>query len=524
VPLPYGGKTPWPPAHCGPVNAKIATWSAWYGGDPDELSAAYAAASSTTPAPYQGGSESTFGKIASTIQRWFWGSTPTAGQPRGKLHVPVAADIASASAGLLFSEPPKITAADSGTQDWLADATGDGLQATLLEAAEIAAALSGVYLRVVWDHAVRPEGPWLAVVHPDAAVPQWTYDRLSAVTFWRVVSAAHGKVRRHLEHHESGSISHGLYEGTDTELGMPIPLTEAPDLAALAEFLTDGNVILTGVPRLTAVYVPNIRPNRIWRNVASAAPLGRSDYVGIEPAMDALDETMSSWMRDIRLGKARLIVPRAYLQSGGRGGGAWFDAEQEIIAAVDAMPAADGLNITPNQFAIRVIEHQTTANDLFAKIITLAGYDGQTFGLMGNVATTATETNARERKSLITRDRKILYWRPVLIEIIETLLAIARTQFNAAVTPQRVGIEFAPGVSIDPEAQARTLQMLHGAEAVSAKTKVEMLHPDWEDDAVAAEVAAITSDRGAGLPGNGDPFAAIGRLNNPPPPEEPPAE
>jgi hypothetical protein len=42
-----------------------------------------------------------------------------------------------------------------------------------------------------------------------------------------------------------------------------------------------------------------------------AAPLGRSDFSGLEISLDTLDEAHASWMRDIRLGKARLIVPHS---------------------------------------------------------------------------------------------------------------------------------------------------------------------------------------------------------------------
>ena len=46
------------------------------------------------------------------------------------------------------------------------------------------AALGGVYLRVVWDTDVDDK-PWLDLVPPDAAIPEFRYDRLVSVTFWR---------------------------------------------------------------------------------------------------------------------------------------------------------------------------------------------------------------------------------------------------------------------------------------------------------------------------------------------------
>ena len=70
--------------------------------------------------------------------------------------------------------------------------------------------------------------------------------------------------------------------------------------------LVDGDMISTGSPGLAVVYVPNQRPSS-WRNDPLGQHLGRSDLAGVESLMDALDEAYSSWMRDIRLGKARLL-------------------------------------------------------------------------------------------------------------------------------------------------------------------------------------------------------------------------
>lgn len=45
----------------------------------------------------------------------------------------------------------------------------------------------------------------------------------------------------------------------------------------------------------TVVYIPNIKPNKVWRDLGPmAAPLGRSDFSGLETAFDGLDEAFSS--------------------------------------------------------------------------------------------------------------------------------------------------------------------------------------------------------------------------------------
>jgi A118 family predicted phage portal protein len=422
--------------------------------------------------------------------------------------VPIPADLAAMSADLLYSEPPSVTVEDAPTQDRINDLIDDGLHATLLESAEVGAALGGSYLRICWDATVA-DMPWLAPVHADAAVPEWRWGKLSAVTFWRVVEQEGSEVLRHLERHEPGYILNGLYRGGRDDLGAAI------DLAASDQTRGILPVVETGVPdRLTAGYLPNMKPARQWRSYPAGANLGRSDYAGIEHWFDALDEVYTSWQRDIRLAKARLIVPSSYLQNLGPGKGSQFELDREIYEGVDALLSKDGLSITPNQFAIRVQEHRDTAREYLEIILRTAGYSAQTFGLeTDGSAITATEVAAKNRRSLITRDRKIVYQRAELADLLETWLMIDATVFNSGVVPQTPDLGFGDGVSEDLMSLATTVKMLRDAEAASDETLVQIVHPDWDEPQVAEEVQRIQDERGSTVgdplavtPGAGDPF------------------
>ena len=48
----------------------------------------------------------------------------------------------------------------------------------------------------------------------------------------------------------------------------------------------------------------------------------------------------------------------------------------------------------------------------------------------------------------------------------------------------------------DPEKLARTLTLLDTAAAISLEQKVRRASPDWDDEQIAAEVAAIRAERG----------------------------
>ena len=403
MPLP-SGDTVWPPASLALVTERLNAWSAWYSGNPDELEYAYSlghyglgydatsqARIYNHPAQYRGG-------VVGRLARWYWGEPVSVNQRRSKLHVPLAGDIATASADMLFAEPPTInTPDDEKTQARLDVLIDDGVQAKLLEAADTAAGLGGVYLRVCWDLDIA-DRPWITAMHADGAVPEWQWDTLKAVTFWRVIFADEKQVVRHLERHEKGFIYNGLYQGTRENLGKLIDLAAYPETAGLEP------EIPTGLDRLVVTYVPNMKPNKLWRNIPSAAPLGRADIGGSEGLLDALDETWSSWMRDIRIGKGRVLVPETMLESLGAGKGSRFDAEREVFMGLNMLDTGSS-GLTVNQFAIRVQEHKDTVTEQISTILRAAGYSSQTFGISDGKnrmnAQTAKEVAAQDRKSVV---------------------------------------------------------------------------------------------------------------------------
>jgi A118 family predicted phage portal protein len=509
--LPVGGATAWPPLRFSPVAHDQKLWSAWWAGNPDRLVAAYSldnggnspvarAWSSTTG---EAGMPSGLGRnrpgLFGLVRRFFWGNITPEGERRTNYHIPLAGDIASTSASLLFGQPPSLkTTAGTETQDYLSGLVDDGAHSTLMESAEQAAALGGTYLRVAWDTDLSPKS-WIDQVPADCAVPEFRQGRLVAVTFWSVIKDEGKDVVRHLEKHVVGKgvILHGVYHGNQKELGRQMALTDFPETAPISRALTHGNAIV--LPDFndasTVTYIPNMRPNRIWRELGpQAAPLGRSDFSGVEGLMDALDETMSSWMRDIRLGKARLIVPQSMLQPLGRGQGAILDLEREVMIPIGGLVTGEGdirQQILPQQFNIRWQEHKSTCDALIEEIIGRVGYSGQTLGLQGDIAQTATEVVARERKSLTTRGKKINYWRPGYADVVYGQMAVDKVVFNSKITPVRPDVEFPDAVLPDQMELAQTVAALRGAESASIETAVAMVHPDWKPEDVALEVQRI---------------------------------
>lgn len=488
--LPEGGSdVPWPPKQWTSVYDRYAEHAAWFSGDPAALIQVYLGAPVRT-------------SVWRTNFDRFWARGQAAPQRRQMLHAPLAGDISTTSGDLMFAAAPSFTARPAAAQvkkgktfttvqdrlDYLIDELG--IVQICNESAELASALGGDFLRATWDKDLEPDHPIVTSVNVDNALPDFRWGRLTGVTFWNVVQeASQGKkteIWRHLERHEPGSIEHGLYKGSSGQLGERFALSTMPELGLSDE------VIETGIAQLTAAYLPNMKPNRLFRG----SPLGRSDYDGIEAMMDALDETWTSWMRDLRLARARLIVPAEVLQSAGKGKGSNFDLDQEVWESLpmSSQGSMDKM-ITPSQFQIRTKEHLETSMALVERIVSAAGYAAATFGLHADktVAATATEIANRERRTFITRAKKISYYKPGLERFLEALLALDAAQFKSH-DVVRPSVDWPDTIQSDSEQTSTIVQKLDAANAASTETRVRMVHPDWPDADVLSEVKKILDE------------------------------
>jgi len=413
---------------------------------------------------------------------------------RHQLHVPLAGDIAQTSADLLFSEPPKFIIEDTdfsdsdkiNTQDWFDDLIRKcGLKNKLLEAGEISSALGGVFLRLVWNTEFM-KNPTIQVVSPDRAIATFMYGQLVAVGYVTEYESPDGQnFYRHIEHHEDGYIHHALYEGTKSNIGIRVSLDRLEETADLLD------EIKLPFDSLASVYVPNQRPLRRLKGYE----YGRSDYDGIEGLFDAIDEAYTSWMRDVRLGKSRIIVPTEYLERRGRGRGASFDIDAEVFTGLEIDPNNENKGIQPVQFEIRHEQHKTTVMELIDRAVTAAGYSPQSFGInIEGRAESGTALKLRERKSFTTQGKKQRYWTQPLEEILEKLQILDVELFSKQYKPIRPRIEWQDAVQQDVRESATVIESLHRAQAASLETKVKLLNPELSEEEVAEEVLRIATN------------------------------
>lgn len=536
MPLPVSDpNAQWPPQQLDTILPSMARWSAWFSNDLERLQAAYggglAADTSGFFASQAGGFKAAVGR---TLQRWFVGQ-PAMGTDRNtKIAVPIAAEMCQASADLLFSDPvtvvvgpkdttPKPVAKDTDaeskpvtpkpatpTETRLEALLDEEFHTKIAEAAELAAALGGVYLRVTWDDKVEPDGPFTTVVDGDQAVPEFAWGRLIAVTFWSVVHRQGKLVYRHLERHEldpntgNGVIRHGLYEGEDDKLGIRISLNTRPETAALAIHvdLNDEGTIDTGSEGLAVTYVSNQTPNRMWRHDALGKNLGRSDLDGVEHLMDQLAENYSDWMRARRAARARVMMAKDLIKSEGPGKPAHVDVDQETYVST-SMPRGGGSTAPSMSDMVQVLQpsfdptgYKITGEALVEKILEMSGYSTQTFGVQPEAGgdKTATEIESRERRSLMTRARKVREWKPKLRRHIIKLLEVDNTFFAGKNITTDIDVEFADGVQESQVKLGQFVQALYASESASVEERVSILHPDWDEDQIDAEVERIKDE------------------------------
>ena len=514
MPLPSGGSL-WPPIEAKLELAKMAEWSAWYGGDPEALRTIYAVGS---PA---GSLNQTQSARVPWYRAWTRWARNRQTQGAAILHVPVASDVSAVGASLLFAEAPIVRvpeaheAADLEEGDVPPPASSNtaagkaedrlrviwkegGVVNRLLEAAELASPYGGVYIYPAWDVAVAPF-PIMAVTPADCAIPTFRWGILTAVTFWREVFVKDSVVWRHLEVHETQSggkahILHGLYEGTSDNLG------PQRALAVRSETFDLQPEIVLPFDELDVEYIPNSRPNRLFPKSAQ----GGSDYQGSEGLFDSIDETYASWMRDIRLAKARIIVPEDFLDPKGM-----FDTEQEVYQQLRIDPeTAAKVGMVAHQFAIRWQEHQKTIDGLMIPVASNAGYSPSTFGIGITDGTQGAESGKalriRQNRTQLTLLRKGHWWGPAIADWSEHALLIDATVFSSGVDAFRPVVKMADSIATDPSELAATAALLRSAEAASDEVLVELVHPDWGADEVAAEVARIQDQRKSSVP---SPFA-----------------
>lgn len=419
------------------------------------------------------------------------------------VHVPAANDIANMSASLLFSEAPQIGVIGAGGKTEQAvpgsEAANDRLAEILAEnnagrqfseGAEVAAALGGVFLKINTNQALA-KVPLISLGHADAAFPEFTHGRLAKVTFWDVEEEDENGIIRVMETYGPGYVTTERYQATSsTAWGSKI----------------SGSTVQTGIEEIACVYVPNLRPHPQFRNAAGKW-LGRADFFHLDSLMDSLDEIYTDWLRDIQLGKGRIIADQSMFKRDADTGTRYFDVDAQAYMGLQHVIGNELASLKDQlvvqQFDIRAEEHEKSYVSTLRTIYQMAGYAPTSFGLdVSMQPESGRALMTRDRRSFVTRNNKAAYWEPALEEFCELLLKVDRAAGFSSVTPLPVGVTLSDSITPDPMDVAQAVNLFSVASAASTDTLVRMANPGRaHDDAwVSAEVARIQAEKGLTLP------------------------
>lgn len=521
-------KTPWPPRDERSRYDRMRVNAVWYGGDREQLSALDGGISLSIT----GGARTTINpggsvkSVEASGRDVFWGRRNNTHEVDTRRHLPVAEDIAALSAEVLFSTRPQIvvdgpteaqqsangkasaerpTVATKAAQQRL-DKVLDkcNFQQTLMAAAETAAALGSVGLRIALDTARIPDRPVIVRVDADAILPQYAWGHLTGVWFWQVVRADQQTIWRHIESHVGGVVYHGLYKGDSNNLGERVSLAESPKTAHLADKVNeDGGIVISRDGGATAVSIPNMLPDPLDRQ----NPAGRSDYTpSVRSLFDDIDRVYTQMLESIDDARSRLFIDESVLDRGRPGEGAVFNQEQRNFTKLKMPPTDEtptGLPIEKVQFEMRVAEYLTGVDALVTRAIEASGYTAETDTDGKGRAMTATEYSGRNQRSMRTRGKKIGYWKTELESVLTTLLAVDVENFapieTVDGTPVRVEafpvrVEFPPAVQPTIIELANTAEALQRAKAASVTTLVKVVHPEWDEIEVQEEVDRMLAE------------------------------
>jgi len=348
--------------------------------------------------------------------------------------------------------------------------------------------MGGSYIKLAWDTELS-QYPLVVVEQIDNAIPIFKFGILTEVTFWRIIRQSQdgSKVHRLFETYaKNGTITYKLYFGTADKVGKEVEVNSIDE----GEDYKD---IQTQVNDLLCVYIPNMLPNRIDRTSC----MGRSDYSGIEGLMDALDETYSSWMRDIAICQGKILIPADYMEKGSNG--FRYNLDKMVYVKMDVDPVAiEGNKVTPIQFEIRSEQFSQTCLNLLERIVSSAGYSPQSIGLrIEGRMESGTALRIMERKSFTTKNKKECYWELALKKLSKLMLALYKTELGGKVEADvTITTAFSDSISNDITETSAALQQIAQAMAASTETKVRLLHPEWAEPEIKTETDAIIKENG----------------------------
>src|SRR5690625_3431546 len=259
------------------------------------------------------------------------------------------------------------------------------------------------------------------------------------------------------------------------------------DLGALVslEDYFPGLEPVLGMPKLKKSLFVYFKPNTA-NNVDTQSPLGIPIYANALPTMKAIDTAFDSFHREFRLGKKRIIVPESMVKTVYDQNGQpqrYFDSSDETYESFSG--DMDDKEIKESSVVLRVEEHVSAINALLNLYSMQTGFSSGTFTFDGQSMKTATEVVSEQSKTFKSKQSHEVIIEEGLIELIDSILAIAET-YNLFISKDELVIKvaFDDSIAEDKAAEINKQVQLVSSELQSKKRAIMKIFGVTEDEAM----------------------------------------
>jgi A118 family predicted phage portal protein len=236
---------------------------------------------------------------------------------------------------------------------------------------------------------VKDSEPRIEFISADKIYPTAFSDGRFTEVIFRSQSLKNGNFLTGLERYGNGETENLIFE--------------SPDRHSIGTLVYSSGVISNPAAGVFSVFTPAVS-----NNFDVDSPLGIGIVDNSADILRALDIAFDSLIREFILGKKRIIVPAASIQTviDPETGNLtrYFDADDEAFVALKTEDA-EALKITDNTVELRVEEHVAAINALFNLLCFSVGVSGGTFSLNNSLqyyTKTATEVISQNSKSVRT--------------------------------------------------------------------------------------------------------------------------
>lgn len=263
----------------------------------------------------------------------------------------VAKVLADLFASLTFSEQVDISCGSEAYDAYIAEMlNANGFWKNVPSFISCACALGGGAFKVYADKGV----PCIEYVHADRFLPvAWNgKDIVGAIIETKTQKS--GVFYTFFEKHEPGKVSYKLYRSKSNDtLGDEVPVSELyPDLPDEVDYGGDAPMFVYFKPDVS-------------NNAEYDVPLGMSVYANAVDTLKAIDTTYDSFVREITLGRKRIIVPAETLTSYyDTKAEKWiraFDTDDEVYVVFNSEDK-ENAKIEDNTMELRIQEHVDALN------------------------------------------------------------------------------------------------------------------------------------------------------------------